>query len=92
MVNGLQVDPADLQAFESYYHGRSLSDDQLFIVIYIIDTFRYELIGSSNSENESTHIDDAIDIYVKKAIFRAYLDLIKNLPDKITSRLNIQVN
>ncbi|CAF2638292.1 unnamed protein product [Rotaria sp. Silwood2] len=91
IVNGQQVDPVDLQAFESYYHGRSLNDDQLFLVIYIIDTFRYELIGSSNNDNDDIHIDDIIDIYVRKSIFRAYLDLIKDLPEKITLRLNIQM-
>ncbi|CAF0983342.1 unnamed protein product [Rotaria sordida] len=91
IVNGQQVDPIDLQAFESYYHGRSLNDDQLFLVIYIIDTFRYELMGSSNNDNDDIHIDDTIDIYVRKSIFRAYLDLIKDLPEKITLRLNIQI-
>ncbi|CAF4766441.1 unnamed protein product, partial [Rotaria sp. Silwood1] len=90
-VNGQQVDPVDLQAFESFYHGRSLNDDQLFIVIYIVDTFRYELIGSSNNDNDNIHIDDTIDIYVRKSIFRAYLDLIKDLPEKVTLRLNIQM-
>jgi hypothetical protein len=87
-VNGQQVDPLDLNAYESFHHGRSLNDDQLFIVIYIIDTFRYELTGSSNNET----IDDTTDDYVKKAIFRAYMDLIKDLPEKIPLRINIQVN
>ncbi len=87
-VNGQQVDSIDLQAFESFYHGRSLNDDQLFLVIYLIDTFRYELTGLTNNENENMNID----IYVKKAIFRAYMDLIKDLPEKMSIRINIQVN
>ncbi|CAF3847930.1 unnamed protein product, partial [Rotaria magnacalcarata] len=92
MVNGQVVEPVDLQAFESHYHGRSLNDEQIFIVIYIIDTFRYELMGSSsNGENEDVQIDEAIDIYVKKAIFRAYIDLIKDLPEKISNRVNLQI-
>ncbi|CAM4949581.1 unnamed protein product [Rotaria socialis] len=92
MVNGQLVEPLDLQAFESHYHGRSLNDEQLFIVIYIVDTFRYELMGSSsNGENEDIQIDEAIDIYVKKAIFRAYIDLIKDLPEKISNRVNLQI-
>jgi hypothetical protein len=36
-------------------------------------------------------MDDRMDAYVKKAIFRAYMDLIKDLPDKISIRVNIQV-
>jgi hypothetical protein len=32
-----------------------------------------------------------MDAYVKKAIFRAYMDLIKDLPDKTSIRVNIQV-
>jgi hypothetical protein len=87
-VNGQQVDSIDLQAFESFYHGRSLNDDQLFLVIYLIDTFRYELTGLTTNENENINID----IYIKKAIFRAYMDLIKDLPEKISIRINIQVN
>jgi hypothetical protein len=91
-VNGQQVDPFDLQAFESFYHGRSLNDDQLFLVIYLIDTFRYELTGSSTNENDNINLDDTTDIYIKKAIFRIYMDLIKDLPEKISTRINIQVN
>jgi mediator of RNA polymerase II transcription subunit 13 len=87
-VNGQQVDSTDLQAFESFYHGRSLNDDQLFIVIYLIDTFRYELTGLITNENENIDID----VYVKKAMFRAYMDLMKDLPEKISVRINIQVN
>ena len=87
-VNGQQVDPFDLQAFESFYHGRSLNDDQLFLVIYLIDTFRYELTGSSDQD---VNIDDTMDIYIRKAIFRAYMDLVKDLPEKISVRINIQV-
>ncbi len=87
-VNGQQVDSIDLQAFESFYHGHSLNDDQLFLVIYLIDTFRYELIGLTTNENENIDIDT----YIKKAIFRAYMDLIKDLPEKNSIRINIQVN
>lgn len=97
-VNGHQVDPVDLQAFESFHQGRTLNDDQFFIVIYLIDTFRYEMTALMTDENvtnnttTTTTIDDNIDAYVKKAIFRAYMDLIKDLPDKISTRINIQVS
>ena len=87
-INGQQVDAIDLQAFESLYHGRSLNDEQLFLVIYLVDTFRYELTATTNNENENLDID----VYVKKAIFRAYMDLIKDLPEKISMRIHIQVN
>lgn len=90
--NGQQTDPLDLQAFESYYHGRSLNNDQIFLVIYIIDTFRYELMGTANSDNDDINIDESIDIYVKKSIFRIYMDLIKDLPEKTSFRIHIQVN
>jgi mediator of RNA polymerase II transcription subunit 13 len=36
-------------------------------------------------------IDDRMDAYVKKAIFRAYMDLLKDLPDKISIRINVQI-
>ena len=74
-----------------FYHGRSLNDDQLFLVIYVVDTFRYELTGLSNNENENINIDDTLDVYIKKAIFRAYMDLVKDLPEKISNRINSQV-
>ncbi|CAF0728160.1 unnamed protein product [Rotaria sordida] len=98
-VNGHQVDPIDLQAFESFHQGRTSNDDQFFIVIYLIDTFRYEITAAINDENgnnnnnnnNNTLIDDKIDAYVKKAIFRAYMDLIKDLPEKISIRVNIQI-
>jgi hypothetical protein len=90
-VNGHQVDPIDLQAFESFHQGRTSNDDQFFIVIYLIDTFRYEITASITDENGTTDIDDRMDAYIKKAIFRAYMDLIKDLPDKITIRVNIQI-
>jgi hypothetical protein len=94
LVNGHQVDPVDLQAFDSFHQGRTSNDDQLFIVIYLIDTFRYELTASINDDTGSDHIDldDRMDAYVKKAIFRAYMDLIKDLPEKVSIRVNIQVN
>ena len=92
LVDNQQIDPTNLKAFESFYHGSSLNDDQLFIVIYLIDAFRYELIGLSNDEHENINIDNDIDIYVKKAIFRAYMDLIKDLPEKVSVRLHLQVN
>jgi hypothetical protein len=95
IVNGHQVDPADLQAFESFHQGRCSNDEQFFIVIYLIDTFRYELAASINDENASDRdtgdIDERLDAYVKKAIFRAYMDLTKDLPEKISIRVNIQV-
>jgi len=92
-VNGHQVDPIDLQAFESFHQGRISNDDQFFIVIYLIDTFRYEITATLTDENgnNNTDIDDSMDAYVKKAIFRAYMDLIKDLPDKTSIRVNIQV-
>ncbi|CAF3409358.1 unnamed protein product, partial [Rotaria socialis] len=92
-VNGHQVDPVDLQAFESFHQGRTSNDEQFFIVIYLIDTFRYEITASMTDENgnNNTSIDDRIDAYVKKAIFRAYMDLIKDLPEKISIRVNIQI-
>ena len=94
-VNGHQVDPVDLQAFESFHQGRTSNDEQLFVVIYLVDTFRYELTAASQEENGTQHdqldIDDRMDAYVKKAIFRAYMDLIKDLPEKISIRVNIQV-
>ena len=93
-VNGHQVDPVDLQAFESFHQGRTSNDDQFFIVIYLIDTFRYEITAAITDENGTTNnatIDDMMDAYVKKAIFRAYMDLIKDLPDKTCIRVNIQV-
>jgi hypothetical protein len=90
-VNGHQVDPIDLQAFESFHQGRTSNDDQFFIVIYLIDTFRYEITASITDENGTTDVDDRMDAYIKKAIFRAYMDLIKDLPDKITIRVNIQI-
>ena len=94
-VNGHQVDPVDLQAFDSFHQGRTSNDEQLFVVIYLIDTFRYELTASSTEENGSNHdqldIDDRMDAYVKKAIFRAYMDLVKDLPEKVSIRVNIQV-
>jgi mediator of RNA polymerase II transcription subunit 13 len=93
-VNGHQVDPIDLQAFESFHQGPTSNDDQFFIVIYLIDTFRYELTASitdENGNNNNTDIDDRMDAYIKKAIFRAYMDLIKDLPDKISIRVNIQI-
>lgn len=86
-INGQQVDALDLQAYESFYHGRSLNDEQLFLVIYLIDTFRYELMNTMNNENESIDVD----VYVKKAIFRAYMDLLKDIPEKISMRIHIQV-
>ena len=86
-INGQQVDAVDLQAFESFYHGRSLNDEQLFLVIYLIDTFRYELTSTMSNENEPIDMD----IYVKKAIFRAYMDLLKDLPEKVSMRIHIQV-
>ena len=93
-VNGHQIDSIDLQAFESFHQGRSSNDNQFFVVIYLIDTFRYELTTSMNNDNETKNINinDEMDSYVKKAIFRAYMDLIKDLPEKVSSRLNIQVN
>lgn len=96
MVNGHQVDPVDLQAFESFHQGRIGNDEQFFIVIYLIDTFRYELTSSINDENQNNEqdpieLDDRLDAYIKKAIFRAYMDLIKDLPEKISLRVNIQV-
>ena len=94
-VNGHQVDPVDLQAFESFHQGRTSHDDQFFIVIYLIDTFRYELTASvnddSSNDNEQIDLDDRMDAYIKKAMFRAYMDLIKDLPEKISIRVNIQV-
>ena len=96
LVNGHQVDSVDLQAFESFHQGRALNDNQLFIVIYLIDTFRYEITTSNADTNGNNNnngcIDEKMDSYVKKAIFRAYMDLIKDLPDKISIRVNIQVN
>ncbi|CAF1506425.1 unnamed protein product, partial [Adineta steineri] len=90
-VNGQQVDPNDLQGFESFYHGRSLNDDQVFLVIYLVDTFRYELIRSTNNDNENLDLNETIDVYIKKAMFRIYMDLVKDLPEKISSRINIQI-
>jgi mediator of RNA polymerase II transcription subunit 13 len=92
LVNGHQVDPVDLQAFESFHQGRVSNDEQFFIVIYLIDTFRYEITASKTEENGSNmDIDDRMDAYVKKAIFRAYMDLLKDLPDKISIRVNVQI-
>ena len=91
-LNGQQVDPGDLQGFESFYHGRSLNEDQAFVVIYLVDTFRYELIASLDADDESLQLDETLDIYIKKALFRMYMDLIKDLPEKIASRINIQVD
>lgn len=94
-VNGHQVDPADLQAFESFHQGRLSHDDQMFVVIYLIDTFRYELTTSVNdentSDNEQIDLDERMDSYIKKAMFRAYMDLIKDIPEKTSIRINIQV-
>ena len=84
--NGQQVDPTDLRIFESFQHGRSLNDDQAFLVIYLIDTFRYELTESSTGS-----IGETLDVHIRKAIFRAYMDLIKNLPEKISTRIHIQI-
>lgn len=85
--NNQQIDSSDLHAYESFYHG-SLKEDQLFLVIYLIDTFRYELMSSSTNEKENIDTE----IYVKKAIYRIYMDLVKDLPEKIASRINIQVS
>jgi hypothetical protein len=101
LVNGHQLDPIDVHAFDTFHQGRASNDDQLFVVLYIIDTFRYDNTVSNNahtSENGSetngnpTSGDDAMDAHVKKALFRAYLDLIKELPEKVSIRVNIQVS
>lgn len=75
---------------ESFYHGRTLNDGQVFLVIYIVDTFRYELTGTL-SANEQLW-DEQLDVYVKKSLFRVYMDLIKDLPEKIAGRIHIQVS
>jgi hypothetical protein len=83
-----QVDPKDLQAFDSFHHGSTLNDDQIFLVLYLVDTFRYELIDLSTATDS---FDETLDIYIKKSIFRVYMDLIKDLPEKIAIRIHIQV-
>ena len=92
-VNGHQVDPVDLQAFESFHQGRLKNDEQFFIVIYLIDTFRYEMTALKLDENSSNSLDldEKLDAYIKKAIFRVYMDLIKDLPEKISIRINFQI-
>ncbi|CAF0878211.1 unnamed protein product, partial [Didymodactylos carnosus] len=81
------IDPHDLLAFDSLQQGRTANDDQPFIVLYIIDTFRYDFIDDSNSNQD----DDELECHVKKGILRAYMDLIKLLPDKIATKINIQI-
>jgi len=80
------IDPADVQSYEAFYHGRSLNDDQIFFVIYFVDTFRYDFI---NEENRS--FDEQIEIYIKKSLLRLYLDLIKDLPEKTINRIHFQI-
>jgi hypothetical protein len=77
-----------LQAFDSFHHGSTLNDDQIFLVLYLVDTFRYELIDLSTATDS---FDETLDIYIKKSLFRVYMDLIKDLPEKIAIRIHIQV-
>ncbi|CAF0742850.1 unnamed protein product [Didymodactylos carnosus] len=81
------IDPQDLLAFDSLQQGRTSNDDQLFIVLYIIDTFHYDSID----DNNSNHNDEELECHVKKGILRAYMDLIQLLPEKIVTKINIQI-
>ena len=88
-INGQHsADSSDLHAFESYYHGACLSDDQIFLVIYLIDAFRYNI---TEKADHRSLVDENLDTYIKKSLYRAYLDLIKDLPEKNILRIHVQV-
>lgn len=88
-TNTQSSDHQDLRSFESFYHGKTLNDDQAFLVIYIVDTLRYELLTMNNQQSP---LNGNVEVLMKTFAFRIHIDLMKILPERIGKRVEIQVN